>query len=278
MEMNYAVQRYAATRPWARRVGQLYTQAVQAEAVQQEGMALVARELERAAQVYPAATARIAIEQRLADAYGQFCRHGRLMAHLDDKLMLALAHTRLPGNMPDRLTLPAEAFYLHAAALGGAFVMHLPASNAVALLLVHADFSATGSDWLADAEHSLALLVNYPGELAAPMATVAAEWHALLSTVLGGLAVMTQPKLEMLRGWEEAAPADAVALASHPTCAKSRKKGRSQLLQAGFQEVSYCRMAGVAEAGTGYANQGYWRRQALSDAQGGSRLVWVMPR
>lgn len=276
--MLYAVQRYAATRPWARRVGQLYTQAVQAEAVQQEGMALVARELERAAQVYPAATARIATEQRLADAYGQFCRHGRVMAHLDSGLMQALSYTRLPGNMPERLNLPAEACYLHAGDMGGAFVMHLPDSRAVALLLVGAEFSMPGSDWLADTEQSLALLVNYPGELAAPMATVAPGWHALLSTVLGGLAVMTQPRLEMVRGWEEAAPADAVALASHPTCVKSRKKGRSQLLQAGFQEVSYCRMAGVAEAGTVYASQGYWRRQALSDAQGGSRLVWVMPR
>ncbi|WP_240902461.1 hypothetical protein [Aquitalea denitrificans] len=278
MEMIYAVQRYAATRPWARRVGQLYSQAVQAEAVQQEGMALVVRELERAAQVYPAASARIAIEQRLADAYGQFCRHGRVMAHLENGLMQALQHTRLPANMPERLTLPADAFYLHAGEQGGAFVMHLPASNAVALLLVSADFSASGSDWLADTEQSLALLVNYPGELAAPMATVAPEWHALLSTVLGGLAVMTQPKLEMVRGWEEAAPADVVALASHPGCVKSRKKGRSQLLQAGYQEVSYCRMNGVAASAAGYANQGYWRRQAVSDAQGGSRLVWVMPR
>ncbi len=276
--MLYAVQRYAATRPWARRVGQLYTQAVQAEAVQQEGMALVARELERAAQVYPAASARIATEQRLADAYGQFCQHGRVMAHLDSGLMQALSHTRLPGNMPDRLTLPAEAFFLHAGEQGAAFVMHLPDSRAVALLLIAADFSLPGSDWLADTEQSLALLVNYPGELAAPMATVAPEWHALLSTVLGGLAVMTQPRLEMVRGWEESAPADAVALASHPTCFKSRKKGRSQLLQAGFQEVSYCRMAGVAEAATVYTSKGYWRRQALSDAKGGSRLVWVMPR
>lgn len=276
--MLYAVQRYAATRPWARRVGQLYTQAVQAEAVQQEGMALVARELERAALVYPAATARIATEQRLADAYGQFCRHGRVMAQLENGLLQALAHTRLPANMPERLTLPADAFYLHAGEQGGAFVMHLPASNAVALLLVGADFSAAGCDWLADTEQSLALLVNYPGELAAPMATVEPQWHALLSTVLSGLAVMTQPKLEMVRGWEQAAPADVVALASHPSCVKSRKKGRSQLLQAGFQEVSYCRMAGVAGSDTAYASQGYWRRQAVSDAQGGSRLVWVMPR
>ncbi|NWK79996.1 hypothetical protein [Aquitalea sp. LB_tupeE] len=276
--MLYAVQRYAATRPWARRVGQLYTQAVQAEAVQQEGMALVARELERAAQVYPAASARIATEQRLADAYGQFCRHGRVMAQLDSGLMQALEHTRLPANMPERLSLPANAFYLHAGEQGGAFVMHLPDSRAVALLLLAADFSLPGRDWLAQGEQSLALLVNYPGELAAPMATVAPEWHALLAMVLGGLAVMTQPKLEMVCGWEEAAPAELVALASHPTCVKSRKKGRSQLLQAGFQEVSYCRMAGVADTGTAFASQGYWRRQALNDAQGGSRLVWVMPR
>jgi len=157
MGMIYAVQRYAATRPWARRVGQLYSQAVPAETPQHEAQELVQRELERAAQVYPAVSARIAIEQRLADAYGQFCRHGRVMAHLEDELMLALAHTRLPGNMPERLTLPADAFYLHAGEQGGAFVMHLPASHAVALLLVHADFSATGSDWLADTEHSLAL-------------------------------------------------------------------------------------------------------------------------
>lgn len=278
MELIYAVQRYAATRPWARRVGQLYGQAVQAETAQHEVQELVQRELERAAQVYPAATARIAIEQRLADAYGQFCRQGRVIAHLEAGLMQALAHTRLPGNMPDRLTLPAEAFYLHAGAQGGAFVMHLPSSHAVALLLVCADFSAAGSDWLADAEQSLALLLDYPGELAAPMATVEPQWHVLLTAVLNGLALMTQPRLEMLRGWEQTAPAEVVALASHPTCVKSRKKGRSLLLQAGHQEVSHCRMSGVAEAVDAYASQGYWRRQAVSDAQGGSRLVWVMPR
>jgi len=107
---------------------------------------------------------------------------------------------------------------------------------------------------------------------------VAPQWHGLLTAVLGGLALMTQPRLEMIRGWEQAAPADAVALASHPACVKSRKKGRSLLLQAGHQEVTYCRMAGLAAAGSGYASQGYWRRQAMSDAEGGSRLVWVMPR
>ena len=276
--MLYAVQRYAATRPWARRVGQLYTQAVQIHAAQQESMALVQRELERAAQVYPAAVARIAIEQNLAYAYGQFCRHGRVMAHLDSGLMQALAHTRLPGHLPERLNLPAEAFFLHAGALGGAFVMHLPERAAVALLLLDAEFSAPGRDWLADSQQILTLQLDYPGELTVPMATVAPQWQALLSTVVGGLAVMTQPKLEMVRGWEQAAPADVVALAGHPTCVKSRKKGRSQLLQAGFQEVSYCRMPGAGEADAPYVSQGYWRRQALTDMQGGSRLVWVMPR
>jgi hypothetical protein len=275
--MLYAVQRYAATRPWARRVGQLYTQAVQAEAVQQEGMALVARELERAAQVYPAATARIASEQRLADAYGQFCRHGRVMAHLDSGLMQALSHTRLPAIC--RIGSPACRSLLLACRRAGRCLCHASAGKPCGCPVAGwCRFSLPGSDWLADTEQSLALLVNYPGELAAPMATVAPEWHALLSTVLGGLAVMTQPKLEMVRGWEEAAPADAVALASHPTCVKSRKKGPQPIVAGRFSGSQLLPHGRGGRAGTAYASQGYWRRQALSDAQGGSRLVWVMPR
>ncbi|PXX50442.1 hypothetical protein [Aquitalea magnusonii] len=279
MEMIYAVQRYAATRPWAKRVGQLYAREVQQTAAQQQVQELVGRELTRAAQVYPAVAARTASEQRLADAYGQFCRHGKLMAHLEDGLMQALRHTRAPGHLPDRLQLPAAAFYLHVdGAEGGAFVMQMPGRQEVALLLLRADFSLAGADWLADVEDSLALQLAYPGELAAPLAAVAAPWRGLLTAVLNGLALMTQPRLLLVRGWEGSAPSDSVALAMHPACAKSRQKGRSQLLQAGYQEVSYCRLDGVATLPGDYATPGYWRRQAVNDAQGGARLVWVMPR
>lgn len=277
--MIYAVQRYVATRPWAKRVGQLYGQVVHQAVAQQQGLELVQRELARAAQVYPAVAERTATEQRLADAYGQFCRHGKVMAHLEEGLMQALRHTRVPGNLPDRLQLPAAAFYLHVdGAEGGAFVMQVPDRQEVALLLLRADFSLAGVDWLANVEDSLALQVNYPGELTEPVAAVAAPWRGLLMAVLNGLALLTQPRLLLVRGWEGSAPPAGVALAMHPACAKSRQKGRSQLLQAGYQEVSYCRLDGVATLPGQYATAGYWRRQAINDAQGGARLVWVMPR
>lgn len=277
--MIYAVQRYAATRPWAKRVGQLYGQAVHQAVAQQQGLELVQRELARAAQVYPAVAERTATEQQLADAYGRFCRHGKVMAHLEEDLMQALRHTRVPGNLPDRLQLPAAAFYLHVdGAEGGAFVMQVPDRQEVALLLLRADFSLAGVDWLANVEDSLALQVNYPGELTEPVAAVAAPWRGLLTAVLNGLALLTQPRLLLVRGWEGSAPPAGVALAMHPACAKSRQKGRSQLLQAGYQEVSYCRLDGVATLPGQYATAGYWRRQAINDAQGGARLVWVMPR
>lgn len=156
--------------------------------------------------------------------------------------------------------------------------MQMPGRQEVALLLLRADFSLAGADWLADVEDSLALLLAYPGELAAPLAAVAAPWRGLLTAVLNGLALMTQPRLLLVRGWEGSAPSDSVALAMHPACAKSRQKGRSQLLQAGYQEVSYCRLDGVATLPGDYTTPGYWRRQSVNDTQGGARLVWVMPR
>ena len=280
MEMNYTVQRYAATRPWARRVGQLYAQAVQLETAEQEVADLTRRELERAAQVYPAAALRIESEQQLARAFGLFCRHGRLVAHLEDGLTQALAHTRVPAHLPERLCLPADAFYLHIAdrECGGALLMQHADDGAVELLLMRGDFSRAGTDWLTDAGDTLSLSLSYPGELSTVVAGVEAAWQPLLLAVLNTLALMTQPRLQLVRGWEAAAPEPALALAMHPSCAKSRQKGRSQLLKAGYQEVSYCRMDGVSLSMSDYASQGYWRRQALNDAQGGSRLVWVMPR
>lgn len=139
--MVYAVQRYAASRPWAKRIGQLYAQAAQPSAARKEMKEVIKRELERAAQVFEVRQQTIVAELALAESWGCFARHGRVISHLDDALAQALAHTRLPSHLPDTLILPADAFFLHVPAGGGAFVVHQPERKVLLLTLVGADFS-----------------------------------------------------------------------------------------------------------------------------------------
>ncbi|MEO9382755.1 hypothetical protein [Chromobacterium phragmitis] len=274
--MEYAVQRYAATRPWAKRVGQLYVQTVQAAEARAQMKDVIKRELERAAQVFEIPQAAIVCELALAEAWGHFVRHGRVISHLEAALASALAHTRQPSNLPDTLNLPAAAFFLHVPGEGGAFVAHQPERKALLLTLVRMGFAPDGVNWLQAADQVELVRVEYPGELAAQLGGVAEEWLSLLSSVLNGLAMMTQPRLELAKAWESAAPADWVADAAHPSCAKTRQKARSQLLKSGFGEVTFCRVADLV--GGEYASQGYWRRQAFGEEKANSRLVWVAPR
>ena len=275
--MEYAVQRYAATRPWAKRVGQLYVQAAQVAEARAQMKDVIRRELERAAQVFEIPQSAIGCELALAEAWGHFVRQGRVVSHLRDELALALGQTRQPGNLPDTLALPAEAFFLHVPGEGGAFVAHQPERRALLLTMVRMGFAPDGVNWLQAADQVEVARVEYPGELAPQLAEVGETWQGLLTAVLNGLAMMTQPKLERVKGWEAGAPAEWVAAAGHPTCAKTRQKARSQLLKAGFGEITFCEVADLA-AGADYSSQGYWRRQALGGDKGHSRLVWVAPR
>ncbi|WP_019102827.1 hypothetical protein [Chromobacterium haemolyticum] len=275
--MMYAVQRYAASRPWAKRVSQLYVQALQPSAARKEMKEVIKRELERAAQVFTVKQQTIVAELALAESWGCFARHGRVISHLDDGLVRALAHTRLPSQLPDTLNLPADAFFLHVPGGGGAFVSHQPERKALLLTLVEEGFSRDAAQWLHESDAVEALLVTYPGELAPQITEVAERWQALLAAVLNGLAMMTQPKLERELSWQSGAPESWVEQAGTPTCAKTRQRGRSQLLKAGFSEVSFCRIPELDAAQT-YATQGYWRRQAFGEAKANSRLVWVAPK
>ncbi|MBT2868133.1 hypothetical protein JQK19_12865 [Chromobacterium violaceum] len=275
--MEYAVQRYAATRPWAKRVGQLYVQTVQAAEARTQMKDVIKRELERAAQVFEIPQATIVCELALAEAWGHFVRHGRVVSHLDAALASALAHTRQPSNLPDTLNLPAAAFFLHVPGEGGAFVVHQPERRVLLLTMARMGFAPDGVNWLQAADQVELARVEYPGELAPQLEAVPDEWRALLSSVLNGLAMMTQPKLELSKGWEASAPAGWVADAAHPSCVKTRQKARSQLLKSGFGEVTFCRVAELAD-GAEYASQGYWRRQSFGADKAHSRLVWVAPR
>ncbi|UTH73195.1 hypothetical protein [Chromobacterium sp. IIBBL 290-4] len=275
--MEYAVQRYAATRPWAKRVGQLYGQAAQAAEARAQMKDVIKRELERAAQVFQIPQSTIVCELALAEAWGHFVRHGRVISHLDNGLARALSHTRQPGNLPDTLNLPADAFFLHVPGEGGAFLVHQPERKALLITMVRMGFAPDGVNWLQAADQVEVARVEYPGELAAQLEAVSQEWSALLSAVLNGLAMMTQPKLELERRWEAAAPAVWTEAAMHPTCVKTRQKGRSQLLKAGFGEVTFAKVADLA-ADADYGSQGYWRRQSFGEDKAHSRLVWVAPR
>ncbi|OHX10176.1 hypothetical protein [Chromobacterium sphagni] len=275
--MEYAVQRYAVTRPWAKRVGQLYVQAAQVAEARAQMKDVIRRELERAAQVFEIPQAAIGCELALAEAWGHFFRHGRVVSHLDGGLAQALAHTRQPGNLPDTLALPAEAFFLHVPGEGGAFIAHQPERRALLLTMVRMGFAPDGVNWLQAADQVEVARVEYPGELVPQLAAVGAAWQGLLAAVLNGLAMMTQPRLARVKGWEAGAPADWVAAAGHPSCAKTRQRARSQLLKAGFGEITFCRVEDL-EAAAAYQNQGYWRRQSFGEDKAHSRLVWVAPR
>ncbi|OHX18557.1 hypothetical protein BI343_07475 [Chromobacterium amazonense] len=277
MGMQYAVQRYAATRPWARRIAQLYAQAIQAAEARAQMKDVIKRELERAAQVFDIPQSAIVTELALAEAWGHFARHGRVVSHLDAALADALSHTRQPSNLPDTLSLPADAFFLHVPGEGGAFITHQPERRALLLTLVRMGFAPDGVNWLQAADQVELVRVEYPGELAPQLKEVAAEWNGLLASVLNGLAMMTQPKLKLVREWESAAPSEWVAAVAHPSCAKTRQKARGQLLKAGFGEITFCRVEDLP-AQAEYGAQGYWRRQSFGEDKAHSRLVWVAPR
>ena len=280
MSIQYGVQRYALTRPWARRVGQLFSQPG-STALAEDGVAeLVGRELARVAQVYGEAGGVPEAERALARAYGHHVRHGRLIAEFDTGLVRALAHTRLPSNLPDTLTLPAEAFFLQVTgeASGGAFIRHRTDAGQLDLVLVQAAFSGQGTNWWQVPEPLWTLTVSYPGELAPQLDGVPAEWRPLLEAVLNGFAMMTQPKVTLEPVWEAGSPPEWVAAAGHPSCPKSRQKGRSALLKAGFIEVTRCQVPELPMLDEEVTSAGYWRRQALGDDKSRSRLVWVAPR
>lgn len=275
--MLYAVQRYAATRPWAKRIGQVFTQQIRPQAAVKEAADIVKAEMKRAAQVYAIASSAKDTELLLAQGFGYFIRHGRLMCHVEEAVAQALAATRIPSHLPSTLVLPAESFFLHVDGEqgGGAFIAHDEESHTLEFILVSHQFSQDPSRWLSDSLMSLS--IGYPGELAAQVEYVPETWKPLLAAVLNGLALMTQPKAVLEKAWEPTAPARDVILATDPGCEKTRKKGRSSLLKAGFAEVAYCRMPEVIGA-EAYQTQGYWRRQAFGEAKQLSRLVWVMPR
>ncbi len=277
MSMPYAAQRYAATRPWAKRAGQIFSQTLKLEDASAGLAEAVRRELERAAQVFAVSEETCRNEGLLALAYGCFVRGGRVIAHLDGALAEALAATRLPTQLPDTLRLPAEACFLHVEGLGGAFLYHDSRDAALDLVLVGAALGDDSTAWLEEAEPMIALRVGYPGELAPQLAEVPEAWQPLLNAVIGALSVLTQPKAELAREWEASAPAELVAAAASGATPKARQKARSALLTQGYVEVTHCRYPELA-AGVTYGTQGYWRRQQFGEDKANSRLVWVQPR
>ncbi|MXR37169.1 hypothetical protein [Craterilacuibacter sinensis] len=277
MAMQYAVQRYAATRPWAKRAGQIFSQTLKMEQASEELAEVARRELDRAAQVFPVPDAARHSEGLLALAYGCFVREGRVIVHFEPALTAALAHTRLPSNLPDTLALPARACFVHVDGLGGACLYHDEADAALDLVLMGDTLGLDSTSWLVEAEVIASLRISYPGELAEQIAAVDEAWQPLLAAVINGLALMTQPRASLVRTWESAAPQEMVVQANDETSHKARQKARSMLLKEGFSEVSYCRVEDLP-ALDAPQTQGYWRRQAFGEGKAHSRLVWVLPR
>ncbi|MGL6070888.1 hypothetical protein [Craterilacuibacter sp.] len=243
-----------------------------------EELAEVARrELDRAAQVFPVPDASRHNEAMLALAYGCFVREGRVIVHFESALTEALAHTRLPSNLPTTLNLPARACFVHVAGLGGACLFHDETDAALDLVLVRDSLGLDSTLWLVEAEAIASLRISYPGELAEQIAGIDEAWQPLLAAVINGLALLTQPRATLVRAWESAAPAEWVAQAHDETNHKKRQKARSTLLKEGFSEVSYCRVDDLPALEQVHT-QGYWRRQAFGEGKIHSRLVWVLPR
>ena len=104
--------RYQASRPWARRVAQLFAQARQAEDACTQAGQLVQRELAQLAGLYSINDTQRETEFVLAEAYGLFVRDGRRVYACDAVLATSLRHTRPLAALPAQMALPEGTFLL----------------------------------------------------------------------------------------------------------------------------------------------------------------------
>ena len=269
--------RYQASRPWAKRVAQLFTQARQQEEACTQAAQLVQRELAQLASLYSINDTQRETEFVLAEAYGLFVRDGRRVYGCDTELAAALRHTRPLAALPAQLALPEGTFLLSLPGEQGdaaAYVTHRAADKRLDILLLTPDFAPAGVPCHQRMEAALTLGVHYPDSVSVPDSPALASWKPWLEGVFAVLAVLALPKVQQAAQWLPA-PSAAEQQQLDAGNARDRQKARASLLKAGAQEVQLLQLPGLAPLPAEGVRAGYWRTQASKD---GDRLVWVPPR
>lgn len=277
--MDFHSSRYQASRPWAKRIAQVFQQATSVSQACSDAASIVQRELEQAASLYQLNDTQRETEFVLAEAYGQFIRDGRRIYALVPALQAALAHTRAPAALPSQPTLPTGTFMLqlvHCGQHSAAFVTHDATAKRLDMLLLQPDFAPADKPWFARMEAALTLGVNYPDSVQVPDTPALAHWRPWLQAAFGTLALLTQPRLQLDSSWLQPLPAAASALLANGN-QKERQKLRAEQLKQGNQEVLQASMPGLPASWPQTVRAGYWRSQAGKNAQA-EKLVWVAPR
>jgi len=269
--------RYQATRPWAKRIAQLFAQARQQEEACTQAAQLVQREMAQLSGLYSINDTQRETEFVLAEAYGLFVRDGRRVYACDAGLAAALGQTRPLSALPARLAVPEGTFLLCLPGLQGeaaAYVTHKAADKRLDILLLTPDFAPAGVPWYQRMEAALTLGVHYPDSVNVPDSPALASWKPWLEGVFAVLALLSLPKVQQqAQWWPQPSPAEQQWLDSGN--ARDRQKARASLLKAGAQEVQCLHLPGLPPLPPDGVRAGYWRTQASKD---GDRLVWVPPR
>lgn len=277
--MDFHSSRYQASRPWAKRIAQIFQQATAVSQACSEAAGIVQRELEQAASLYNLNDTQRETEFVLAEAYGLFMRDGRRIYVLEPSLQTALTHTRAPTALPSQPALPGGTFMLqltHCGQHGAAFVTHDATARRLDMLLLQPDFAPADSPWFARMEAALTLGVNYPDSVQVPDTPALAGWRPWLQAAFGTLALLTLPRLQLSNSWLLPLSATENALLANGS-QKERQKLRAEQLKRGNQEVLLASMPGLPASWPQTMRAGYWRSQAGKNAQA-EKLVWVAPR
>lgn len=252
MSVPFHPVRYAASRPWAKRVAHLFEHGGKTAVADCD--ALLRRTLQAAPGGAGQDAARQEAEGLLAQAYGHFVRHGRQLLLCDAALDAALAATHPPKALPPAPTLPLAACFIALPDGCGAYVRR-DEEGAWQVLMLAAGFAQGNSAWWQQNAEVLALTLRGGDSLQLPDIPAVQPWRAALLSLFNHLALLTQPRCQLAAA---ISPAEQTAALRRGELPARRLSWGGELAQ--------------SEA---YGKEGYWRRQA---AGGAERLVWVPPR
>ncbi|MFD2448642.1 hypothetical protein ACFSQE_09550 [Vogesella fluminis] len=252
MPVPFHPVRYAASRPWAKRVAHLFEYGGKTAVADCDAL------LQRTLRAAPSGTGRDAARQEaewlLAQAYGHFVRHGRQLLLCDAALDAALAATHPPKALPPAPILPLTACFIALPDGCGVYV-HSDEEGAWQVLMLAAGFARENNAWWRQDAEVLALTLRGGDSLQLPDIAAVQPWRAALLSLFNHLALLMQPRCQLAAASSPARQAEALRRGELPV---RRLSWQGNLVQ--------------SEA---YGKEGYWRRQT---AGGAERLVWVPPR